>query len=199
MVNRADAAGRLRAGPLDSPSNEPGPVFRELKGKLARVVREGWQEPPMEVIVITKDSLLKVVRHLQAAWGFDALMDLTVVDYLDYPGKKKADRFEAVWLLHSFASGRRVRLKAAVPDTDPTVPSLTSIYSSANWLEREAWDMFGIGFTGHPDLRRILMYEEFSGHPLRKDYPLKEQQPRVEQIHPGVPPFGPRPKALGGG
>ena len=153
----------------------------------------------MEVIVIAKDSLLKVVKHLQVAWGVQALMDLTLVDYLGYPGWNKKERFEAVWMFHSFSTGRRVRLKASVPDTDPNVPSLTGVFACANWLEREAWDMYGIGFTGHPDLRRLLMYEEFSGHPLRKDYPLKGQQPRVEQVHPGVPPFGARPKALGGG
>lgn len=178
--------------------NEPGPVFRELKGKFARAVREGWQETPIEVIVIQKDSAARVARYLRDSCGFDALMDLTVVDYLGYEGAKKPARFEAVWQLQSFVSGIRVRLKAPVPDTDPVVPSLTGLYASANWLEREAWDMFGIGFAGHPDLRRILMYEEFAGHPLRKDYPLKGQQPRVEQVHPGVLPFGARPKALGG-
>jgi len=186
------------ANPLNRPGVEPGPIFHELQGKFSRVVREGWQEPPIEVIVISKEAIAKVVRHLKDAWGFDALMDLTVVDYLGYPGEKKKARFEAVWYLQSFSSGRRVRLKAEVPDTDPIVPSLTGIFPSANWLEREAWDMFGIGFSGHPDMRRILMYEEFSGHPLRKDYPLKEQQPRLAQIHPGVPPFGARPKVLGG-
>jgi len=175
-----------------------GPLFQELKGKFARDIRAGWQEPPIEVIVIAKNSVARVARHLRDVLGFDALMDLTVVDYLGYPGGKKPARFEAVWYLQSFGSGRRVRLKAAVPDTDPVVPSLTPLFASANWLEREAWDMFGVGFKGHPGLKRILMYEEFSGHPLRKDYPLKEQQPRVEQIHPGVPPFGARPKALGG-
>jgi NADH-quinone oxidoreductase subunit C len=155
-------------------------------------------EDPIEVVVIRKDDIARIARYLKEERGFDALMDLTVVDYLGYRPEKKEARFEAVWYMQSFVSGKRVRLKAAVPDTSPVVPTLTGLFASADWLEREAWDMFGIGFEGHPGLKRILMYEEFSGHPLRKDYPLKEQQPRVEQVHPGVPPFGARPKALGG-
>src|SRR5207247_126780 len=107
-----------------------------------------------------------------------------------------AARFEVVYYLMAFGTKQRIRIKAAVPDTDPVAPSLTPLYGNADWLEREAWDMYGIRFTGHPNLKRLLMYEEFSGHPLRKDYPLLHQQPRVPQVFPGVPPFGERPEHL---
>jgi len=188
----------MKQQPSHGIRQEAGPVFHELRGKFPRIVRDGWQEPPLEVVVIEKDSIARVAGYLRESWGVAALMDLTVVDYQGYAGGKKPARFEVVWYFQSFESGRRIRIKAAVPDTDPVVPSLSGLYASADWLEREAWDMFGIGFTGHPGLRRILMYEEFSGHPLRKDYPLAKEQPLVEQVHPGVPPFGAKPKALGG-
>jgi len=192
------AGQKVNRTPFDGPGTQPGPVFHALRAEFPRAIRGGWQEPPFEVIVTAKDSVLKVARHLRETWGLDALMDLTVVDYDGYQSERKPARFEVVWYLYSFVSHRRIRLKAPVPDTDPMVPTLTGLYASADWLEREAWDMFGIVFKGHPGLRRLLMYEEFSGHPLRKDYPLKGQQPRIGQLHPGVPPFGRRPKVLGG-
>jgi NADH-quinone oxidoreductase subunit C len=72
-----------------------------------------------------------------------------------------------------------MRIKVQVEETDAVVPSATPLWNSANWLEREVWDMFGIGFSGHPDLKRILMYEGFEGHPLRKDYPIRRRQPQI--------------------
>lgn len=88
-------------------------------------------------------------------------------------------RFDVVY--HLFASGRsrRIRLRVPVASADPVVPSVTGLWAAANWYEREVWDMFGIRFTGHPNLRRILMYEEFQGHALRKDYPIRKRQPLI--------------------
>src|SRR3989338_4367383 len=88
-------------------------------------------------------------------------------------------RFEVVYHLYSTAKNRRLRLKVPVSAADPTVDSLTGVWRSAAWFEREVWDMFGIRFTGHPNLKRILMYEEFKGHPLRKDYPVRKRQPLI--------------------
>jgi NADH-quinone oxidoreductase subunit C len=108
---------------------------------------------------------------------FDLLMDLTAVDYLKYPGGEDRPRFEVVYHLYSVPHNHRLRLKVPVEEDDPVVPSVVSLWPIANWLEREAWDMFGIRFEGHPDLRRLLLYEEFVGHPLRKDYPVNKRQP----------------------
>jgi NADH-quinone oxidoreductase subunit C len=101
-------------------------------------------------------------------------VDITAVDHL---GRKP--RFDVIYHLLSVPSKRRLRIKVQVEDGESTVDSLTSLWGDANWLEREVWDMFGIRFSGHPDLRRILLYEEFQGHPLRKDYPIRKRQPLI--------------------
>jgi NADH-quinone oxidoreductase subunit C len=123
--------------------------------------------------------LLEIVRFLKEdpKLDFDFLADLTAVDYLG----KKDPRFEAVYHQLSWQSHRRIRVKVPVPEDQPEVDSLTPLWKGANWLEREVWDMFGIRFRGHPDLRRILLYEEFRGYPLRKDYPVNQRQPLVPE------------------
>ena len=108
------------------------------------------------------------------ALGFDFLMDVTAVDYIG-----TAPRFEVVYHLYSLRRNHRLRLKARVPEDNPRIPSLVAVWRGANWLERETYDMYGIRFEGHPDLRRIYLYEEFQGHPLRKDYPKEKRQPLV--------------------
>jgi len=113
------------------------------------------------------------------ALGFDMLMDVTAVDYLRFPGREDGPRFEVVYHLYSVANQHRVRLKVSVEQDDPVVPTASGLWPIANWLEREVWDMFGIRFDGHPDLRRLLLYEEFEGHPLRKDYPINRRQPLI--------------------
>jgi NADH-quinone oxidoreductase subunit C len=103
--------------------------------------------------------------------GFDMLAEMTAVDYLEYEGA--TDRFGLVYVLVSTTTGERVILKTHLSPPELEVPSAYPLWKSADWLEREVYDMFGIVFTGHPDLRRILMPEEFTAFPLRKDYPLK--------------------------
>jgi NADH-quinone oxidoreductase subunit C len=105
---------------------------------------------------------------------FDMLTDLTAVDYLG-----REPRFEVVYHLYSLRRRHRLRVKALVPEEPAEIASLCELWPSANWMEREVWDMYGIRFSGHPDLRRILLYEEFQGHPLRKDYPKERRQPLV--------------------
>ena len=105
---------------------------------------------------------------------FDLLVDLTAVDY--YPDPR---RFEVVYHLFSTEKRHRVRIKVRVPEDDPQVDSAVGIWPAANWMEREVWDLYGIRFEGHGDLRRILLYEEFDGHPLRKDYPKEKRQPLI--------------------
>ena len=117
------------------------------------------------------DVLFDVLEFLKCDQGFDLLVDITCVDYLNYRGA--TDRFGLVYLLAGVESNQRLTVRCMLNEPDLTVPSVTPLWEGANWLEREVWDMFGICFTGHPDLRRILLPEEFSAHPLRKDYPLQ--------------------------
>ena len=109
--------------------------------------------------------------------GFDVLMDLFAIDYLHW--EEKAERFEVVYNLYSTTRHERLFFKVSVPENDAALDSVSSIWPAANWLEREVWDMFGVSFKEHPDLRRILMYESFQGHALRKDYAYNKRQPLI--------------------
>ncbi len=111
----------------------------------------------------------------------DMFVDLTVVDRLS---KREDLRFDVVLHLYSLSIKHRVRLYAGVTEEDPTIDTLSDVWPGANWFEREAFDLYGVRFNKHPDLRRILMYPEFVGHPLRKDYPKEKRQPLVRR-HPG--------------
>jgi NADH-quinone oxidoreductase subunit C len=134
----------------------------------------------MPAFYVGRDSLLEVCRALRDGAGlqFAFLAEVTAADY--FPA---APRFEVVYHLACLgaafaqpagpAPARRLRLKVRVPGDDPHLPSVTSIYPAAGWLEREVYDLFGIGFDGHPDLRRVLMPDDWEGHPLRKDYPVQ--------------------------
>ena len=121
-------------------------------------------------IVVGEAASLEVLSFLAAA-GFDLLVDVTCVDYLEYRGATR--RYGLVYQLVATATARRLTVRVFVDDPDPTVRSVVGLWRAAEWLEREVWDMFGIHFTGHPDLRRLLMPEQFAAHPLRKDYPLQ--------------------------
>ncbi|HEX2500899.1 MAG TPA: NADH-quinone oxidoreductase subunit C, partial [Methylomirabilota bacterium] len=126
-------------------------------------------------------ALAEVLRFCRddAALRFDMLMDLTAADYLTYPGREDAPRFEVVYHLYSVPHSHRLRIKAGVEEDDPVVPTAVPLWPIADWFEREVWDMFGLRFQEHPDLRRLLLYEEFEGHPLRKDYPVSRRQPLI--------------------
>jgi len=127
-------------------------------------------------VVIRPESVVEVARFLrdEPRLRFDLPLDVTTVDYIG-----QEPRFEVVYHLFSTASRQRVRVKARVPERDPSIDSVTSVWVGANWLERETYDMYGIHFRNHPDLRRIYLYEEFEGHPLRKDYPKEKRQPLI--------------------
>ena len=122
-------------------------------------------------IYVAADRLTDALGALKAS-GFDLLSELGGVDYLGYP-EKKAHRFEVHYVLRDLDANRKVVVKAGVDDPDPTLPSAWPIWPGADWMEREVFDMYGIRFAGHPDLRRILMPDEFTAYPLRKDYPLR--------------------------
>jgi NADH-quinone oxidoreductase subunit C len=115
--------------------------------------------------------LFDLLKCLKDECGFDFLADLAGVDYLNYPNA--TDRFAVVYALTNLATGGRVFVKAFANDPDPVLPSAVPLWKGADWMEREVYDMYGVTFDGHPDLRRILMPSEFTAYPLRKDYPLR--------------------------
>lgn len=130
-----------------------------------------------EVAILRAEGLVEVATWLRdnPELAFNMLSDVTAVDYL-----QRAPRFEVIYQLYSTTRKHRLRLRVPLDGDAPAVASLASVWLSANWGEREVWDMYGIRFEGHPDLRRVLMYEEFEGHPLRKDYPMQRSQPRMD-------------------
>jgi NADH-quinone oxidoreductase subunit C len=133
------------------------------------------------VLVIKKEKLLEMALFLRETpeLAFDFPVFCTAIDRLDLD--VEGERFEVVYALRSLKHRHAIRLKVRVPAEDPAVPSLCQVWTGMNWLEREVYDMYGIRFDGHPDLRRIYMYEQFKGHPLRKDYPKDKRQPLVRR------------------
>lgn len=128
-----------------------------------------------ETLVLKREHFLEVCVFLRddPAMDFKMPIDVCAVDYLGW----KEPRFEVVYHLYSLSKRQRIRLKMEVPDGDCVVPSAIGVWPGVDWFEREAWDMVGVAFEGHPKLKRILLYEEFEGHPLRKDYPQRGYQP----------------------
>jgi NADH-quinone oxidoreductase subunit C len=149
-------------------------VLDTLKERLSREGREASIAHGMLVLALAPADLLATVQRLKSEFQFDLFLDVTAVDWLG-----QTPRFEVVYHFYSTAHRVRVRLKTRVPETDPTVESLVPLYGSARYMERECHDMYGIAFRGNPDLRPILLYEGFVGHPLRKDYPKRAEQPLV--------------------
>jgi NADH-quinone oxidoreductase subunit C len=131
-----------------------------------------------EWVRVRPDAWLQVCRFLKddPALAMDMFIDLTAVDRYG-----REPRFDVVVHLYSLGKKHRVRLYAGVPEEDPTIDTLVPLWAGADWFEREAYDLYGVRFRGHPDLRRILMYPEFVGHPLRKDYPKEKRQPLVRR------------------
>lgn len=118
----------------------------------------------------------------QPELGFDMLMDVGGVDYLGYPDWEDPWRFEVAYQLYSLRLNHRFRVKVAVPEDAAVIPSVWDLWNVANWMEREVWDLYGIRFDGHPNLRRILTHDQFEGHALRKDYPINKRQKLSEPV-----------------
>ncbi len=155
-------------------------VLHTLSERLPDAVIETGSYVGDEMALVERDQLLEVLTLLRDDPELDFVMltDLTAVDWLG-----QSPRFEVVYQLYSVSKKHRVRIKVGVDEAEGQcwVPSATALWHSAVWSEREAWDLYGIRFRGHPDLRRILMYEEFVGHPLRKDYPANARQPLIRR------------------
>ena len=153
-------------------------LFETLQTALVPRGGAGAVSHGVLVLLLAPDELLPAVRRLRDEFDFDVFLDVTAIDWLGRP-QAAAARFEVVHHFYSSSHNRRVRLKTRVPEAAPVVPSLVSLYGSAAFMERECHDMYGIRFDGNPDLRPILLYEGFQGHPLRKDYPKQQEQPLV--------------------
>ncbi len=123
-------------------------------------------------LIVQRQGIVTALQTLRDSdeFHFDFMMDLFGIDYLEMGGP---ERFAVVYILYSLKHGHRMYVKVFVPEDDATVPSVTPVYAAADWAEREVYDQYGLSFSGHPDLRRIINPDEFEGHPLRKDFPTE--------------------------
>ena len=155
-------------------------TLKKLAGRFAGSILETHSYRGDDTALVKKEEIVAVCTYLRddEELLYNFMMDLTAVDYLG-----REPRFEVVYHLYSLPFNRRVRIKAGVSESECRIDSVVPVWIGANWFEREAYDMYGITFTGHPELRRILLYEGFEGHPLRKDYPLKKRQPLIGPVN----------------
>ncbi len=159
------AAPPKPAGPAPEPWNAPLP--NALKNRFGSGIKEASVYVGQRYLVVDKAVVPEVVQVLRDEEQFDYCVDITAVHY----PKREGAQFDLVWILYSFAHNERIRVKTQIADGE-AAPSAVSIWPTANWLERECYDMFGIVFQGHPDLRRILLPDGWKGYPLRKDYSI---------------------------
>lgn len=161
-------------------------IAAAISAAVPRSAATSYQSAGLDFVVVDRDAIVDVLRFLRddPMHRFEALIDITAVDRVQSDGG-----FEVVYVVRAPSRRAKLVIKAKVPATDPRLPSATPLWKAANWAEREVWDMFGIRFDGHPDLRRILMYEPFDGHPLRKSYAYDRRQPLVEERDPIAHPW----------
>lgn len=152
-------------------------VLERLVGRFPEDVLETHSDHGDDTVVIRAGSVLEIARWLRDDEGsaMEMLSDLTGVDYLGV----RTPRFEVAYHFYSLSKNQRIRVRACLEGTSPSLPSLSGLWRCALWMEREAYDLYGIIFEQHPDLRRILLYPEFKGFPLRKDYDMEARQPRI--------------------
>lgn len=150
-----------------------------LKSTFSEGILSAYVDKGQAVVKVKPQKIHDLLKFCKedSAFGCNMLMDVIGVDYLG-----EEPRFEVVYLLYSTQKKHRLRIRVRVKE-DEALPTAVDLYSSADWAEREVWDMFGIKFTGHPNLKRILLYEGFEGHALRKDYPINKRQkiPEIEE------------------
>ena len=155
-------------------------MVANFKRRFGSGIREASSYVGQNYMVVDASVVYQVLQVLHDDEGFDYCVDVTAVHY-----PKRAEQFDLVWILYSFPRNERIRVKTLLKDGD-TAPSVSGIWSTANWLEREVFDMFGIRFEGHPDLKRILLPDGWQGHPLRKDYPILQQDTEWVKINLGI-------------
>ena len=156
-----------------------GAALDAVAGRLAPLATSVAPSHGLLVVEVEPPAVLEAVRTLKDSLGFDLLLDVTAVDW-----PQRMPRFDVVWHFYSTRDFVRVRLRTRVEEADPAVDSLIGLYGSAAFAERECHDMYGIRFRGNADLRPILLYEGFVGHPLRKDYPKDREQPLIDLREP---------------
>jgi len=147
-----------------------------VKERFADQVLGVYESAGQKYAHVRRDRILDVLRLLRDEAGFDCLTDLTAVDYLN---QGMPERYCVVYNLYSFKENVRTRLKAFVPESDPSIESAATLWKAAPWAEREVFDFFGIVFKNHPNLKRIELPDDYEGHPLRKDYPLTGRGERM--------------------
>ena len=149
------------------------PVVGQLKDRFGSALTRVSTFRDNVRVFVDSSRLIEILSFLKDEAGFAFLSELGGVDYLGYPDRTEGARFEVHYVLLNQQTSERLIVKAGVDDPDPTLPSAVPLWHGADWMEREVFDMYGIRFDGHPDLRRILMPDEFTSYPLRKDYPLR--------------------------
>jgi NADH-quinone oxidoreductase subunit C len=166
------------AGPAPIPWESP--MVGKLKGQYGSGIREANSYLGQNYLVADPSIISELLQILRDREQFDYCVDVTAVHY---PDREK--QFDVIWILYSFPKNERIRVKTMIADGE-SVPSAVSIWATANWLEREVYDMFGIRFDGHPDLKRILMPDGWKGHPLRKDYGIIQQDQEWVRANLGI-------------
>jgi NADH-quinone oxidoreductase subunit C len=142
---------------------------KRYRARFGDAIREAWSDRKQAILVAAPEQLLEISRYTRDEEQFDYLVDLTAVDW-----PKREKRFDLLLILYSFPRNERLRIKVQVGDGE-SAPSVVGVWPTADWLEREVYDMFGITFAGHPRLTRLLLPEEWVGFPLRKDYDILQQ------------------------
>jgi NADH-quinone oxidoreductase subunit C len=171
------AAAPKPAGPVPTPWDSP--LVAKLKGAYGSGI-EPLTHLGQNYVVADRSLIPEILQILRNDEQFDYCVDITAAHY-----PKREKQFDVIWVLYSFARNERIRVKIQIADGD-TVPSSVPIWPAANWLEREVYDMFGIKFDGHPDMKRILLPDGWKGHPLRKDYGILQQDNEWVQINLGI-------------
>jgi len=156
-----------------------------LQSTLPQALVERYQDVSgAHWAIVAPEFLIPLLRCAKEELGFRLFISMDAVDRLQLPVNKP--RFEVLYFLYSVEENEHLRLKVLVDENAPVLPSAHAVFQGANWAERSVWDFYGIRFDGHPDLRRIFLYEEFEGHPLRKDYPLRGRQPLMPERPHGI-------------
>jgi NADH-quinone oxidoreductase subunit C len=177
-ADHTPAAPAKPAGPVPIPWDSP--MVATLKGQYGSGICEAVTYLGQNYMVVEPSIVSELLQILHDREQFDYCVDITAVHY---PEREK--QFDVIWILYSFAKNERIRVKTMIADGE-SVPSAVSIWATANWLEREVYDMFGIRFDGHPDLKRILLPEGWKGHPLRKDYGIIQQDQEWVKANLGI-------------
>ncbi len=173
----AKPANEAAAPVKPAPPDPSAPVGEPWESELVTSLRAAFPEMAMEAyshlgencLIVPRESILPLAQHLKGESGYEMLTSLTAADY-----PSRDQRFDVIYQLYSFAANERLRVKAYVGENE-TVESVFPVWSGADWMEREVFDMFGIPFDHHPNLKRILLPDEWEGYPLRKDYPILKQ------------------------